>query len=68
MELTIKGKEAGGNIITKNPVLKVELKSTGISTLSARKIWYDDTVQRLNVDQRGELLGAFKPTYKILTI
>lgn len=67
-ELTIKGKEAGGNIITKNPVLKVELKSTGISTLSARKIWYDDTVQRLNVDQRGELLGAFKPTDKILTI
>jgi topoisomerase-4 subunit A len=67
-ELTIKGKGAGGNIVTKNPVHKVELKSIGVSTLSARKIWYDDTVQRLNVDERGELLGAFKPKDKILTI
>jgi topoisomerase-4 subunit A len=66
--LAIKGKAAGGNIVTKNTVRKVELKSTGVSTLSARKIWFDDTVQRLNVDERGELLGAFKPEDKILTI
>ncbi|MEC9209973.1 MAG: DNA gyrase/topoisomerase IV subunit A [Bacteroidota bacterium] len=67
-ELTIKGKGAGGNIVTKNTVNKVELKATGVSTLSARKIWFDHTVQRLNVDQRGELLGAFKAKDKILTI
>jgi topoisomerase-4 subunit A len=67
-ELAIKGKGAGGNIVTKNPVRKIELKSAGISTLSARKIWFDDNVQRLNVEQRGELLGAFKAEDKILTI
>ena len=67
-KLAIKGKGAGGNIVTKNPVSKIELKSAGVSTLSARKIWFDDNVQRLNVDQRGELLGAFKAEDKILTI
>jgi len=67
-DLTIKGKAAGGNIITKNPVRKVEMKSAGVSTLSARKIWFDDTVNRLNVDQRGELLGEFKAEDRILTI
>ena len=67
-ELAIKGKGSGGNIVTKKAVRKVELKSAGISTLSARKIWFDDTVQRLNVDERGELLGAFKAEDKILTI
>ena len=67
-ELSIKGKGAGGNILTKNPVRKVELKSAGVSTLSARKIWFDDNVQRLNVEARGELLGAFKAEDKILTI
>ncbi len=67
-DLTIKGKGAGGNIVTKNIVRKVELKSRGVSTLSALKIWYDSTVQRLNVDQRGELLGSFKSSDRILTI
>jgi topoisomerase-4 subunit A len=67
-KLAIKGKGAGGNIVTKNPVRKIELKSAGVSTLSARKIWFDDNVQRLNVDRRGELLGAFKAEDKILTI
>ena len=66
--LTIKGKGAGGNIVTKNYVRKVELKSAGVSTLSARKIWFDDTVQRLNVEGRGKLLGAFKAEDKILTV
>ena len=67
-ELAIKGKGSGGNIVTKKAVRKIELKSAGISTLSARKIWFDDNVQRLNVDQRGELLGEFKAEDKILTI
>jgi topoisomerase-4 subunit A len=67
-ELAIKGKGARGNIVSKNPVRKVELKSEGVSTLSARKIWFDDNVKRLNVEGRGELLGAFKAQDKILTI
>ena len=66
--LSIKGKGAGGNIVSKNSVRKIELKTEGISTLSARKIWFDDNVQRLNVEGRGELLGAFKAQDKILTI
>lgn len=67
-ELAIKGKGAGGNIVTKNPVKNIDLKSVGVSTLSARKIWFDDNVQRLNVDGRGEFLGDFKAEDKILTI
>jgi len=67
-ELTIKGKGAGGNIVTKNPARKIELKSEGISTLSARKIWFDNNVQRINVEERGELLGEFSAKDQILTI
>ncbi len=66
--LNIKGKATIGNIVTKNLVRKIDLKSAGISTLSARQIWYDDTVQRLNVDNRGELLGSFKANDMILTV
>lgn len=66
--LAIKGRNALGNIVTKYPIAKIELKEKGISTLSARKIWFDDTVQRLNAEGRGEFLGEFKPTDKILTI
>jgi len=66
--LSIKGKTAIGNIVTKNPVKKVELKSEGVSTLSARKIWFDDNVQRLNVDGRGDLLGSFQSNDSILVV
>lgn len=67
-DLTIKGKGAKGNIVTKHPVRIVELKSTGVSTLSARKIWFDDNVQRINVEGRGQLLGEFSAKDQILTI
>ena len=67
-ELAIKGRGAGGNRVTKYAVAKIELKEKGVSTLSARKIWFDDTVQRLNSEERGEYLGAFKAEDKILTI
>lgn len=67
-ELAIKGRGAGGNRVTKYPIAKIELKEKGVSTLAARKIWFDDTVQRLNTDERGEYLGAFKADDKILTI
>ncbi|HCQ75179.1 MAG TPA: DNA gyrase/topoisomerase IV subunit A, partial [Leeuwenhoekiella sp.] len=33
-----------------------------------RKIWFDDTIQRLNVDGRGELLGEFKGEDRLLII
>ncbi|MDA9656271.1 DNA gyrase/topoisomerase IV subunit A [Flavobacteriales bacterium] len=67
-DLAIKGKGSGGNILTKNKVKRIELKSEGISTLSARKIWFDDNVNRINIDERGVLLGDFAATDKILTI
>lgn len=67
-ELAVKGRNSKGNLVTKYPVKKVELKEEGVSTLAPRKIWFDDTVKRLNADGRGELLGAFKGTDKILTI
>lgn len=67
-ELAIRGRNAKGNRLTKNIVSKIELKEKGSSTLSARKIWYDDTVHRLNVDERGEYLGSFSGDDRILTI
>ena len=39
-----------------------------MSTLKPRKIWFDDTVQRLNVDERGDLLGEFKPDDDLLVV
>jgi len=67
-KLAIKGRTSKGNIVTKYPIKKIELKEKGISTLLPRKVWFDDTVQRLNVDARGELLGEFRPNDKILII
>jgi topoisomerase-4 subunit A len=67
-ELAIKGRMAKGNIVSKFPVKKIELREKGISTLAARKIWFDDTVQRLNGEGRGTLLGAFKGEDKILSV
>lgn len=67
-KLAIKGRGSKGNLVTKHPIKKIDIKEKGISTLLPRKIWYDDTVQRLNVDARGELLGEFRPSDKILVI
>lgn len=65
-DLAVKGRGVRGNTITKFAIRKVEFKSSGVSTLKPRKIWFDDTVQRLNVDSRGELLGEFRAEDKIL--
>ena len=67
-DLAIKGRGSKGNMVSKHPVSKVDLKSKGVSTLAAQKIWFDDTVQRLNIDGRGELLGEFAGDDKILVI
>lgn len=65
-DLAVKGRGVRGNTITKYAIKKVEFKYAGVSTLKPRKIWFDDTVQRLNVDDRGDLLGEFKAEDKIL--
>jgi topoisomerase IV subunit A len=66
--LAIKGRGAGGNILSKIPIRKIILKEKGLSTLSARQIWWDEAVKRINVDGRGELLGSFAAGDKILTL
>lgn len=67
-DMAIKGRGVKGNIVTKYPVKKIELKEEGVSTLKPRRIWFDDTVRRLNVDERGELLGEFKGEDRLLII
>ena len=67
-DVIIKGRASRGNIITKNTIKNIELKEKGLSTLKPRKIWFDDTVQRLNVDGRGDLLGEFRGEDKILVV
>ncbi|WP_278495126.1 DNA gyrase/topoisomerase IV subunit A [Chryseobacterium arthrosphaerae] len=67
-DLAIKGRDSKGNLVTKYAVKKVDLKEEGVSTLAPRKIWFDDTVRRLNADARGTLLGSFKGDDRILTI
>ena len=67
-ELMIKGRSSMGNRVTKETVNRVVQKEVGISTLAARKIWFDDVVGRLNDEQRGRLIGEFKGGDKILTL
>ncbi len=65
-EIAIKGRAAGGNILTKYPVRRVQLKSKGVSTLAGLKIWFDEHVGRINRDERGTLLGEFNGDDSIL--
>ncbi|MEZ4990899.1 MAG: DNA gyrase/topoisomerase IV subunit A [Saprospiraceae bacterium] len=67
-ELAIKGRSAGGNILTRYPVLNVTLKEVGKSTLGAMKIWMDEVSGRLNTDGRGIYLGGFDTGDQILAI
>src|SRR5690554_318931 len=67
-ELEVRGRTAKGNIASRHPVRKIELKEEGLSTLKPRKIWFDDTVRRLNVDGRGDLLGEFTSEDRLLII
>ncbi|MFN9800376.1 MAG: DNA gyrase/topoisomerase IV subunit A, partial [Bacteroidota bacterium] len=67
-QLAVKGRDAVGNVVTKYPVKKVELKEAGISTLGARKIWFDETIQRLNDEGRGRFLGEFFAGEKLLVV
>lgn len=67
-DLQIKGRGVKGNIVSKYNVLKVEFKEKGVSTLKPRKIWFDSAVLKLNLDERGTLLGAFRGEDKLLII
>jgi topoisomerase-4 subunit A len=67
-ELAIKGKLSMGNLVCKSPIKKIELKEAGVSTLSARKIWFDEVINKLNTEERGKYLGEFEADDKILVV
>ena len=67
-DISIKGRQARGNILTKLPVHKIALKQRGGSTLGGRKVWFDRDVLRLNYDGRGEYLGEFQSEDSILVV
>ena len=67
-ELLIKGKASRGNLVSKNPIQKIVLKSKGISTIGGKDIWFDEDIQRLNEDGRGLHLGQFNTGDHVLAI
>jgi topoisomerase-4 subunit A len=67
-DISIKGRQSIGNLLTKNDILKIQLKQKGASTLGGRDVWFDHDVLRLNYDQRGEYLGEFQSDSLILVI
>ena len=67
-QLAVKGRSARGNLLTKYAIKVVFKHDDGVSTLTARDLWYDDTVRRLNADKRGRHLGAFEGDDRILQL
>ena len=67
-ELTIKGKQSQGNIVTKNEVHRFSLKEKGASTLGGREVWFDPDILRLNYEKRGTFLGEFAGNDQILVV
>ncbi len=67
-EVGIKGRTSKGNLVTRNPIHRIGLKSHGHSTLGGRKVWYDPDVNRLNYDEHGRLLGEFFDEDSILVV
>lgn len=66
--IAIKGRESMGNILSRNAIRSINLKDEGVSTLAARKIWFDESIRRLNINEAGQYLGEFKGKEKILTL
>lgn len=64
--LEIKGRSSIGNQVTKYPIKSVKFKEAGKSTLSAKKLWFDDQFGRLNTESKGQYLGSFDPEDKII--
>ena len=67
-QLLIKGRASRGNLVSKNPIQKITLKSKGVSTIGGKDIWFDEDIQRLNEDGRGLHLGQFNTGDHILAI
>ena len=67
-QLLIKGRASRGNLVSKNPINKIQLKSKGVSTIGGKDIWFDEDIQRLNEDGRGLHLGQFNTGDHILAI
>ncbi len=67
-ELMVKGRSARGNLLTRLPVYRIQLKSHGGSTLGGRKVWFDHDVQRLNFDEHGQYLGEFQSDDLVLVV
>jgi topoisomerase-4 subunit A len=67
-DLGIKSRNAKGNILTKHIISTISLKEDGISTLGAINIWFDESVRRLNTDERGVFIGSYKSDDMILSI
>lgn len=66
--LAVKGKTSRGNLVTKNPVARIELKTKGLSTIGDKPLWFDADINRLNEDKRGRYLGKFKDDDHILAV
>ena len=67
-QLLIKGRASRGNLVSKNQIQKIQLKSKGVSTIGGKDIWFDEDIQRLNEDGRGLHLGQFNTGDHILAI
>lgn len=67
-ELSIKGRGARGNLVTRNEVHRFSLKEKGKSTLGGRQVWFDPDILRLNYDGRGDYLGEFGPDDLVLVV
>ena len=66
--LAIKGRASRGNLVSKNPIQKILLKSKGVSTIGGKDIWYDEDIQKLNDENRGRYLGQFNTGDHVLAI
>lgn len=67
-QLGIKAKTARGNLVSKNVIQKISLKSRGVSTIAGKDIWYDADIQKLNEDGHGLYLGQFSSNDKVLAV
>lgn len=66
--LAIKSKTARGNLVSKNVIQKISLRSKGVSTIEGKDIWYDPDIQKLNDEEHGLYLGKFEADSKVLAI
>ena len=66
--LAIKSKTARGNLVSKNVIQKISLRSKGVSTIEGKDIWYDPDIQKLNDEEHGLYLGKFEADSKVLAV